>query len=83
MLFVQAPAFFYGNPIQVHFVEHTVECLDSPFQERRIRLVKVESLFLHQFAGFVGIGYSFLRQVRIRPAGESVFFIPCTFSVPE
>ena len=83
MLFVQPPGLLHRNPILVKTVQHTVQRLHGTLQIGRVSLLKMKAFLLQQLTRLYGLGNPFFRQVNVRPARKTVFFIPNALAVAE
>ena len=76
MLFVEAPALRYGDPIEIHDVKDLIEGLDSTLEVRGVGLSEVEAVFLKESPSLLCFFYALLGEVYICPAREAVLLVP-------
>ncbi|OPX67323.1 MAG: hypothetical protein A4E30_00041 [Methanomassiliicoccales archaeon PtaB.Bin215] len=83
MLLVQPPGFPYGQPAQVHVLQHYVQGLDGPLEDGREGQIELESRILQQPGGLVRLRHALLRQTDIGPSGEAVLLVPGALPVAK
>jgi hypothetical protein len=83
VLFVQAPALLYGDPILVHGVEHVVEGLDSALEVGSVSHTEFEAFLLEEFTSLASFAHAFFGEVYVCPTRETVFEVPLAFAMTE
>ena len=83
VLFVQAPALLYGDPILVHGVEHVVEGLDGALEVGSVSHTEFEAFLLEEFASLASFTHTFFGEVYVGPTRETVFEVPLAFAMTE
>ena len=60
MLLVEAPALGDRDPVEIHYVEDLVECLDRTLEVRGIGLGEVEAMLLEECTRLLSFLYALL-----------------------
>src|SRR5687768_4340306 len=81
--FVEAPAFFDGNPQQVEPVARDPARTNGALQDRGEGDVEREPFGLEKTAGLRRFGATLVGEIDVGPSGEPVFLVPGGLAVAE